>query len=251
MNGLIKHIDYNKLKNSLKDEIINLWGKFNVYHIYNVPEMDYISMYENLAESLGEIRICHSANNKDTPFSKSRDIKPDPNLYHYFSSNSRQPLHTDYAYYESKESPEWIMIYCLEKSEWGGKTHLLSTDTLKKILSKYKPELLEKIKIDVFWKYNGLDGDKIHKKPILDGKRINWNYWQIKEELNTKETIEIRDEFFNFLENYISGGGIFDFSKKWTRGDCIIFNDTLNLHGRDAFLGDERWLKDHAFYNKK
>ena len=29
-----------------------------------------------------------------------------------------------------------------------------------------------------------------------------------------------------------------------------IFNDKYNLHGRDAFLGD-RWLKDHAFYNKK
>ena len=62
--------------------------------------------------------------------------------------------------------------------------------------------------------------------------------------------MKVRDEFFNFLENRIVGGGIYDFSKQWKKGDCLIFNDRLNLHGRDAFLGNERWLKDHAFYSK-
>ena len=40
---------------------------------------------------------------------------------------------------------------------------------------------------------------------------------------------------------------MYDMSKKWTTGDCIIFNDHLTLHDRSTFLGN-RWLKDHAFF---
>jgi hypothetical protein len=249
MDNTICHIDMAS-NTSVKEELLKVWGKYNAYHIFNIPNVeDYTEIYKELAEELGELRTCHSANDKVTSFSKSRDIKFDPSLYHYFASNTRQPLHTDWAYYESSDSPEWLMLYCLEPSEWGGKTHILSIKTLEKILKTYNPELLEKIKIDVCWKYNGVDGDKLHKKPIYDGKSINWNYWQIKEEYNNEEIIKVRDEFFYFLENYIVGGGIYDFSKKWQKGDCILFNDKVNLHGRDAFLGTSRWLKDHAIYN--
>lgn len=109
-------------------------GKHGVYHIFNLPSQDYITLYEDLAESLGNVRVCHSANDKKTEFSKSRDIKPNPDLYHYYASTTRQPLHTDYAYYESSEAPDWLMLYCLKPSKLGGKTHLLSINTLSSIL---------------------------------------------------------------------------------------------------------------------
>lgn len=250
MKKILCHIDMSKSKLDLKSRIDEVWGEYMAYHIFNVPKMDIEKTYEILAESLGTIRLCHSVNDKSTKFSKSRDIKPNPKLYHYFSSTTRQPLHTDYAYYESSEAPEWLMLYCMNVSEYGGKTHLLSAKTLNKILQKYNPSLLEKIKININWKYTGNDGDKLHSKPLYDGKYINWNYWQIKEKHNSKETMKIREEFFNFLENVIVDGCIYDFSKTWNTGDCIIFNDRLMLHGRDAFLGNERWLKDHAFYPK-
>ena len=250
LNNILYHIDMSKTKLSLQEKINEVWGKYTAYHIHNIKSDNYVTLYENIAENLGKIRVCHSANDKTTKFSKSRDIKPNPELYHYFSSNTRQPLHTDYAYYKSEESPNWLMLYCLKPSEYGGKTHLLSLKTLITILEKYNPELLDKLKVEITWKYEGNDGDKIHKKPIYDGQSINWNYWQIKKELNNDNVMKIRQEFFNFLENYITSGNIYDFSKNWNIGDCIIFNDKLMLHSRDAFLGD-RWLKDHAFFSFK
>tara|TARA_Y100000361_G_C11072392_1_gene296406 strand:+ start:172 stop:585 length:414 start_codon:yes stop_codon:yes gene_type:complete len=135
----------------------------------------------------------------------------------------------------------------MKPSPLGGNTHILSTKTLNDILKKYNPELLDKINIDVNWQYVGIDGDTQCTKTLFDGKVINWNYWQIKEELNTQEVMDVRQEFFDFLENFIVAGNIYDFSKKWETGDCIIFNDKSVLHGRDAFLG-ERWLKDHAIF---
>tara|TARA_R100001079_G_scaffold49605_2_gene25242 strand:- start:2396 stop:3175 length:780 start_codon:yes stop_codon:yes gene_type:complete len=243
-------IDMSKSSKSILEELQPVWGKFKAYHIENVNTKDFEKEYEEAAEKLGEIRLCHPVNDKSTEFSKSRDIKYNPEIYHYFASNTRQPLHTDYAYYHETESPDWLMLYCMQPSEYGGKTHLLSTESLISILKKYNPKLLEDIKVDVTWKYNGKDGDKIHKKPILEGHKINWNYWQIKEELNTPEVMKIREEFFTFLEKVIVDGCMYDFSKIWKPGDCIIFNDKFTLHGRDAFLG-QRWLKDHAFYSKQ
>lgn len=250
MKKIICHLDMSQSNADIKERLGEVWGEYMAYHIFNVPKMDIEKTYEELAEHLGEIRLCHSANDKNTAFSKSRDIKPDPNLPHYFASNTRQPLHTDYAYYESSESPEWLMLYCIKPSDLGGKTHLISTATLDNILSKYNPTLLEDIKTDITWMYTGDDGDKMHKKPIYEDGKINWNYWQIKEEFNDEKIMNIRTDFHNFLEDYIVSGGIYDFSKTWKSGDCIIFNDKYNLHCRDAFLGD-RWLKDHAFYANK
>ena len=138
----------------------------------------------------------------------------------------------------------------MDVAEFGGKTHILSNKTLVYILEKYEPSLLKAIHTDVVWKYLGKDGEKIHTRPIYDGTFINWNYFQIKEELNTPEVMKIRQDFFDFLEKFMVGGSIYDLSKTWNVGDCIIFNDKLCLHARNAFLGNNRWLKDHAVYNK-
>ena len=65
----------------------------------------------------------------------------------------------------------------------------------------------------------------------FDGFNINWNYWQIKKEYNDESVMNIREEFFNFLEKVIVDGSIYDFSKIWKTGDCIIFNDRNFIRG--------------------
>jgi len=240
----ILEIDGSRGLNNIPKIIQNSLGDYFAYHLYNLPKIDSKTFYEELAGALGTVRSCHPINDKSKKYSNSRDIRPDPSLYHFYASNTRQPLHTDGAYYPEESAPEWLMLYCLIPSTYGGKTHILTVKTLIDILLKFKPDLMEKLGVEVVWSYTGIDGDVVHSKPILKDGQINWNYWQIKPELNTPEVIEIRDEFFKFLEDIIVDGGIYDFSKSWKKGDALIINDKYSLHGRDAFLGD-RWLKDH------
>tara|TARA_R110000782_G_scaffold227051_4_gene313844 strand:+ start:824 stop:1921 length:1098 start_codon:yes stop_codon:yes gene_type:complete len=256
IQNIVCHID---LKNILENtsysigDILDLaWGYYMAYNIYNFPHnKDCISTYENLAHYLGVVRDAHPVNDKSTKFSNSRDIKYNPNIPHYFASNSRQPLHTDYAYYPENNCPDWLMLYCIKPSEFGGITSLLSTKTLHNILRTYNETLLEDIlNTNVTYHYEGADGDTTHTKSLFDGKHINWNYYQIKDTLNDEAIMNTVKSFYTFLEDKIAAGQMFDFSKRWNSGDCIIFNDHLMLHGRSAFLGD-RWLKDHAFYNKE
>ena len=251
-NNNILEIDGEKGLGYVTNELQKSWGEYPIYHIYNVAETDFVLVYENLASELGVIEECRPVNDKSKKASKSRDIRPDPTLYHYYSTNSRQPLHTDYSYFPDSKSPDWLFMYCLTPSDLGGKTRFLTARTLRNILEKYNPALLEKLSVEITWSFVGDNGNEIHSKPILIGERINWNYWQIKSELNSKEVMEIREEFFKFLEQMIVAGSIYDFSKIWKRGDVMIFNDKKILHGRDSFLGD-RWLKDHALFdfNKK
>jgi len=107
---------------------------------------------------------------------------------------------------------------------------------------QFSPELF-------FSLYDELNGYQSTKLYLIDSYDAR-NYWQIKKELNSPEVMSVRQEFFDFMEDFVQAGRIFDFSKKWNRGDCIIFNDHLALHGRDAFLGNNRWLRDSALKNK-
>ena len=205
IENIICHIDLEKINNytqlTLKDLLKQVWNHFVAYHIFNVNHKDFVEMYEDIAEDLiGKIRLIHPVNDKSTTFGKSRDIKPNPDLYHYFTTNTRQPLHSDYSYYKYDDSPDWLLLYCMYSLRIWWKTQLLSNKTLVKILKKYNPSLLSKIHTDITYEYTGIDGDKVHKKPLFDGKFINWNYWQIKKELNSSETMKIREELFKFLE---------------------------------------------------
>jgi len=247
---LIYSIDASSERNETKNKLSEVWGKYVGYHIHNVTVKDIESFYVDLAQSVGTVKetIDFNGSNKK---SLHRDIKYDPSAGNrYFAANTRQPLHTDYAYYAETDAPDWLLLFCMDISEFGGMTHILTLNRLKYILEKYNPELINKLNIDVVWEYSGASGQVTHTRKLFDGNTINWNYYQIKENLNSPEVIKVRDEFFEFMETYVQAARCFNLSKQWKRGDGIIFNDHLALHARDAFLGNDRWLKDLAIYEK-
>ena len=223
------------------------WNKEVIFELGAPPASDYVDYYEALIHKLGKVRKCNSANDPSSPFGISRDIRPLPGERHFFCSSTRQPLHNDTAYYPAEDAPEWLLLYCLKPSELGGITSVISVRTLMHILSKYAPELLSQLATSVTWRFRSEELTITHEKPILHDGRINWNFWQITSELNADETMDIAAEFFDFLEQKIVGGEIYDLSKKWLPGEAILINDHKTLHARSAFFGD-RWLKDHVFF---
>lgn len=251
-----QNINIEKSYHFLLDKFKLVWHKFKVYSINNIDKSNdnttIINFYQKLMGDLGELINCHPVNDKNKPFSISRDIKYIPNSKHFYSSNIRQPLHNDYAYYPDKISPDWLLLFCLEKSEYGGFTSLIDNKYLISILKKYNPLLLDKImNLELTYRYEDIEkGELIHNNLLVNSNNImNWNYFQIKDKYNTDKVITICADFFKFLEKIITDGDIHTIKKDWTPGDGLLFNDHLTLHQRTSFLGS-RWLKDFAITDK-
>lgn len=257
VNEILLILEQSFSNDFLINNLTKIWGYFISYYIYNLPsnlsndKINYI--YENTAKSLGTLVQCRPVNDSSKKISYFRDVKFIPNTNHFYSSNITQPLHNDFAYFTYEKAPNYLSLYCLEPSDYGGITSLISTKKIKNILETYNKELLSKLEIDITFKsqVDSKGNFDIHNKKLFDLKTnfINWNYFQTKEEFNDSSKIEIRNELFDFLNNVITKGNMHDLNIKWSKGDCIIFNDHLNLHTRSSFLGN-RWLSGHAFFKK-
>ena len=257
------YLNYSYSNNEINELVIKkvslVFGSFLIYHIYNLPknlsENTIIQIYNILGSSIGTPISCLPVNDISVSKTLSRDIKYDPlaKTLHFYSSNSRQPLHNDYSHYPIDLSPDWLMLFCLEPSEYGGITSLITNKKIKEIMSKYEPELLEKIdnhKINYLY----IEDEKenvIHTKKLFNqiNNMSNWNYFQIYKEYNDEYTMSIRENYSNFLNKNITEGRISTISKNWKKGDCVIFNDHFVMHERSSFYGS-RHLKDMHFMDK-
>ena len=243
----------NDYKKVIYENIKKVWGHFKSYHIFNLKkEMtndEIKDIYNYLSSNIGDIIRCRPANDDELEYSYTRDVKFIPNSNHFYSSNITQPLHTDYAYFTYEKAPDYLTLFCFQKSEYGGITSLIPTNKLIKIMKTHKPDLYEKVK-NVDFTYKSQE-DIVHNKKFYDEETdyMNWNYFQIKPEFNSDEQLNLKEEIFKFFNDVITSGQMCDVNVSWQRGDCILFNDHLNLHTRSAFLG-ERWLSGNSFYYK-
>jgi hypothetical protein len=239
------------IKDLLKEKFLLVFGNFLIYHIHNFPDnisdSDINNMYNYIGNNIGNPISCLPVNDKNVSKTISRDIKYDAfsKTLHFYTSNSRQPLHNDYSHYPTEISPDWLILYCLNPSEYGGFTSLITNKTLKDIMIKYEPELLEKINHEINYLYIREEGNIIHKKILFDkiNNISNWNFFQIYNDYNNKITLDIREQFSIFLNKHITEGMISTLTKKWKKGDCVIFNDHFVMHERSSFYGS-RHLKD-------
>lgn len=254
--NFMKNYNYKEI---IYKNIIKVWGFFKSYYIFNLncnklKNDDIKEIYNYLSSNIGRIVQCRPVNSNKIERSYTRDVKFIPDSKHFYSSNIMQPLHTDFAYFTYKKAPDYLTLFCLQKSEYGGITSLISTKKIMDIMKKYNNNLYNKVKNINFTYKSQEDKDgnfEIHNKIFYDEKTnyLNWNYFQIKEENNSKKKMELKEEIFKFFNEIISKGYMYDLNISWERGDCILFNDHLNLHTRTSFLG-ERWLSGNAFFIK-
>jgi alpha-ketoglutarate-dependent taurine dioxygenase len=190
--------------------------------------------WKDIATELGDL-VCMDEDNT-TGDKTGRfwiDIVHDPNNPEHINtnqfkhSNTRQPLHTDGSY-ESK-APNISFFHCLCMAPIGGSTHFISSEKIRFCLEQYSPALLKRVETEPVLFSKGSDSKRV---PILDGDKINWNYYRA-------EKNDLTEAFFKFLE-FVTDMNITE-NVYLMPGDAVFFQDQLVLHGRNSFLG-KRWL---------
>lgn len=149
----------------------------------------------------------------------------------YAYSNTRQPLHTDNAWFVD---PAEINFFIMQKQAvTGGEQTIYPLSRLIDDLRADSPELLSDLASVVVTIKKG-DNDYFNRTPIIsmaDEKRIYWNFYRT--EKPTAEIAAMCDAFFKYLERREGTSSVEKI--RCESGDCLSFNDLKMLHGRTAF----------------
>jgi alpha-ketoglutarate-dependent taurine dioxygenase len=240
----LKEVSYNAsadFAKTLKEILI----KYKVVHLKDVPsEVNHKGFYADLVDEIGETVNVDEDIKTGNANSNERwtDVRYDKDhQYTFRHANTRQPLHTDAAYVNFDLDVNFF--FCTEQAEIGGATTFFDSDDLIYILEKYEPALYEQLKTVVVDFGKGEDQRK--RKKIIDsdnrGVVLNWNYYRVMPD-NPKEVIEMCEQFHNFLEGKIVGGGL-QIPVLLKPGDAAFFQDDRLLHGRNAFYGARTLIK--------
>lgn len=149
----------------------------------------------------------------------------------YAYSNTRQPLHTDNAWFAD---PAEINFFIMQKqAKSGGEQTIYLLSRLVEDLAVEQPALFSDLcNIPVIIKKG--DNDYFNHTPIIvlgQEPRVFWNYYRT--EKPTPEIQSMCDAFFQYLEKKESTSSVERL--RCETGGCFSFNDLKMLHGRTAF----------------
>ena len=170
------------------------------------------------------------------------EIKYDPQGPNaYKTSNTYQPLHTDYGYFH-QEMPV-SFFYCVEQASFGGATTFFDPDQLVEMLEREDPDLLlalQETQIHFGRNASAFTSriDYILQKQA-NAWKVNWNYYRAKDDEQNSALIE---RFKAFLDKYVEKSGELT-ELKLQRGQAVFFQDGYVLHGRNSFLGNRQLNK--------
>lgn len=167
----------------------------------------------------------------------------------YAHSNTRQPLHSDNAWFSD---PAEINFFIMKKqAKSGGEQSIYPLERLIEDLSNDDPSLLHDLcNVNVIIKKG--DGEYFNNTPIIipEGDiKIFWNYYRT--EKTTPQIQNMCEAFFKYLQKKENSTSI-QYIRCET-GDCFCFHDLKILHGRTAFeatlpydriLWQSMWKKD-------
>jgi alpha-ketoglutarate-dependent taurine dioxygenase len=151
----------------------------------------------------------------------------------YAYSNTEQPLHCDNAWFSD---PAEINFFIMKKqASAGGAQVFYPAFRLVDDLQREAPILLDSLKSVPVRIQKGSSEEHFNFTTILklDDNliRVFWNYYRTEKEQS--EVNEMCESFFRFLKGK---QGSTSLQRIYLQsGDCLAFNDSLVLHGRDAF----------------
>ncbi len=244
----------NILGKNIKDFFCNN-GHYVIIKNYNnfINDEEIISTYEKLNNYIGKIIPIDLE--KDT-YKITGNIWADVK-YDYYSdekqfwrSSNHQNLHTDNTFCQKEHYGNLTELLCFKQSEYSGNTTFISNeyliDLIKFVDKNTNRKLYEKILNKEI--YHSAGDDLYLKRKILEYNEEHnkyvfcYNYFPAMRGKNKDEDIEIINELNTFLEEKIMHSNLMN-EVKLNRGDALIFNDEILMHGRRSFIGTRHYKK--------
>lgn len=258
MNKIYNLPDYqnniNILANEIKKAVSN---NYEFIIIKNnailIEENEIMNYYNKLNNLLGEVKLVDKnkysdANQDDYWVDVEYNLKT-KNIVQPWKSNEELMLHTDNTLSNDLNFANITELICIQPSDYSGETVIISNSKIIELV-KY---LDIKNNTDL---YDNLINTKIYHKSIekniciknYDTYAFNFNITQIlKSELNTNENVDTANDFSKILEN-IMKSSLVDIIKL-QKGDALLFNDTLVMHGRKYVFGERLYKKCSILIN--
>ena len=149
----------------------------------------------------------------------------------YAYSNTRQPLHTDNAWFAD---PAELNFFLMERqASSGGEQTLYRVSRLIDDLSREQPALFRDLCATTVTIKKG-DGEYFNRTSIIvldGGPKVYWNFYRT--EKPTREIRSMCEAFFRYLEEKEASPSVERL--RCESGDAFCFNDLRMLHGRTAF----------------
>lgn len=150
----------------------------------------------------------------------------------YTHSTTRQPFHTDNAWFSSP--PEINIFVMLRQAKIGGEQVFLEVKDLIKDLTLRRPKLLQELVETPVIISKGTKEITTNYTSIIkldSTPRIYWNYYRTQR--SNPQVEHLIEQFFAYLEEIWSTSLVT--KVKMQPGDVLIFNDSKSLHGRESF----------------
>lgn len=166
-----------------------------------------------------------------------------------WKTNEQLMLHTDNTLSNNINYANITELVCIQPSDYSGETVIISNNKIIELVKYLDEKNNTKL-------YNDLLNTKIYHKDIekkicskkKDIYTFNFNIKQIlKSNLNTNNALDLAKQFSTILENIMKSslGNII----KLEKGDALLLNDTLVMHGRKYVFGERLYKKCSILIN--
>ena len=245
--------DINKFANIIKQSFLDNCEFIVIKNNYFLNEEKEIMDYFNkLSILLGEIKMVDKKKYSDQDQDDYWvDIKYSLNSQSVYNSSTKQPwksneqlnLHTDNTLSNNHNFANITELVCIKPSKYSGETVIISNNKIIELM-KYLDEINNTDLYDRLLKtcvYHKSTEKKICIKND-NTYTFNFNITQIlNSQFNNKENVEISKDFSNLLENIMKSTLIQEI--RLEKGDSLLFNDMLVMHGRKYVFGERLYKK--------
>ena len=258
--------DIDVLGNEIKNFFIEK-GNFVIIKNYNyLSDQEIIKIYDNLNSIIGKkIPIDLVKDTYELTDNYWADVKYtyDSDEKQFWRSSNHQNLHTDNTFCDKEHYANLSELVCLKPVEYSGNTVIIPNNKLVdiiKFVDKHVGSNLYNEILDLDIYYNSRN-NLYSKRKILTYDKINnqyifcFNYFPANRGKNLEDEMNIVNKLNNFLEEKLMLSSDIMYEIKLNRGDALIFNDELVMHGRKSFIGTRHYIKtgiqldEASFYN--